>query len=68
MTGWRFEVIHPFFFQPMIHWVIPWRTYWLSVVSRTWQAALRVRSPMMAAISSIRLLVVSRKPPEISLR
>ena len=36
MTGWRLAVIQPFFFRPMIHWVIP-RTYWLSVVSRTWQ-------------------------------
>jgi hypothetical protein len=32
-------VFQPRFFQLWIHWVIPWRTYWLSVLSTTSQCS-----------------------------
>src|SRR5882757_2974454 len=42
---------------------MPWRTYWLSVVRSTIQDFFRASSAEIAAISSMRLLVVWGSPP-----
>ena len=44
--------------------VTPFRRYWESVVTRTWRAPCRHSNPRIAAISSIRLLVVWRSAPD----
>ena len=53
----------PFFFQPWIQPVMPWRTYWLSVVRSTTHGFFSASSAEIAAISSMRLLVVWASPP-----
>ena len=59
-TGFFSAVFQPRFFQLWIHWVIPWRTYWLSVLSTTSQCSFNASRATIAAISSMRLLVVRR--------
>ena len=55
-------VFQPRFFQLWIQLVMPWRTYWLSVLSVTAQGTVSASSATIAAIISMRLLVVRRKP------
>src|SRR6266568_6234203 len=62
-TGSFLLFIHPFLIQPGSHSLIPLTRYWESVVMTTRQGRLRVESPSMAAVSSIRLLVVSGALP-----
>jgi hypothetical protein len=57
-TGFLSAVFQPRFFQLWIHWVIPWRTYWLSVLSTTSQCSFSASRATIAAIISMRLLVV----------
>jgi len=45
---------------------MPFMTYWLSVCSSTLQGRFSSSSAWMAAISSMRLLVVPGSPPQIS--
>lgn len=67
-TGCLAAVIQPLARQRGTHSVIPRRRYWLSVCSRTSAGRVRLSSARHAAISSIRLLVVSAgSPPQISL-
>jgi hypothetical protein len=60
-------VFQPFFFQPKIHFEMPSMTYLLSVWRSTSQALLSALSAVIAASNSMRLLVVSASPPDISL-
>ena len=53
-------------FQMDSHSVMPRRTYWLSVCSSTRQGRFSAFSASMAAVSSMRLLVVAVSPPQIS--
>jgi hypothetical protein len=62
-TGLRAEVSQPLRCQPSIHLVMPLSTYVLSVHSSTVAGRRSVSSAWMAAISSIRLFVVSGSPP-----
>src|SRR5690554_3880313 len=66
-TGFLSAVRQPFFFQPFIQLCTPFLTYWLSVCSSTSQARVSALSASMAAVSSMRLLVVSSAPPHSSL-
>lgn len=52
--------------QPGSHSVMPWRTYCESVWSTTVHPSVSVSSAMIAAINSIRLLVVAASPPASS--
>src|SRR5690606_36679478 len=67
-TGFLSAVFQPFFFQPCSQLCTPFLTYWLSVCSSTVQGRERALSASMAAVSSMRLLVVSASPPLNSLR
>src|SRR3569623_52353 len=62
-TGSRSAVFQPLLFQAEIHSVMPRRTYCESVVIATVHGRLSASSPAMAAISSMRLLVVRVSPP-----
>src|SRR5579864_9762725 len=66
LTGFLSDVRQPLRCQLWIQRVIPSRTYWLSVLSRTAHGRFNASRPLMAAISSIRLLVVSGSPPDSS--
>src|SRR5690606_19191020 len=66
LTGSPPEVFQPRRTQFGIHRVMPWRTYWESVCSTTSHGRLSVSSAAIAAISSMRLLVVSGSPPTTS--
>ena len=68
LTGFFAAVFQPRAFQLSIHSVMPCITYFESVCSRTAREPLSALSASMAAISSMRLLVVSGSPPCISLR
>ena len=65
-TGWRSAVFQPRRFQPWIHSAMPFWTYWLSVCSSTLQGLVSISSAWIAAISSMRLLVVCASPPTSS--
>src|SRR5690606_5053437 len=52
--------------QPGIHSVMPWRTYCESVCRVISQGSINASSPEIAAISSMRLLVVWASPPVTS--
>src|SRR5690606_20920123 len=56
------------FFHWGSHSVMPFLTYSESVCRTTWQGVLRDSRARMAAVSSMRLLVVFLSPPEISRR
>ena len=58
ITGFFDDVTQFFFFQPWIHWVIPFFKYSESVTISTSHGSLSARSPSMAAVSSMRLFVV----------
>src|SRR5260370_8162636 len=62
-TDLRLAAIQPFAFQPATHCVMPLTTYCESVMTLTIDFLLRARSPWIAAVSSIRLLVVSACDP-----
>ncbi|MNY44320.1 hypothetical protein D3C86_1793370 [compost metagenome] len=66
MTGFLSAVFQPRAFQPLIHSVMPCMTYLLSVCRSTRQGRFRASSAAMAAISSMRLLVVLGSPPHNS--
>ncbi|MNN78048.1 hypothetical protein D3C81_1945630 [compost metagenome] len=63
MTGSPPAVFQFLRIQPGIHWVSPWRTYWESVNNTMLHGSVSASNPEMAAISSIRLLVVWASPP-----
>ena len=63
LTGFLFAVFQPRFFQFCIHSVMPCMTYFESVCSSTWLDRLSALSASIAAVSSMRLLVVSGSPP-----
>ena len=65
-TGWRDAVFHPLQIQPFIHSVIPFTTYWESVVNLILQGSWSCLRATMAAVISIMLLVVCGWPPLIS--
>jgi hypothetical protein len=65
-TGFFSFVSHPFLFQPAIHFVMPFFKYSESVTSFTSQRCFKASSPLMAAVISMRLLVVCASPPDIS--
>jgi hypothetical protein len=67
-TGFLSAVSQPRRFQPWIHSWMPFWTYWLSVCSSILQGRVSASSAWIAAISSIRLLVVLRSPPFSSRR
>src|SRR5215217_3192326 len=52
--------------QPLIQRLMPFRTYSLSVCNTTVQGRFSASSALIAAVSSIRLLVVAGSPPESS--
>src|SRR5690606_32144669 len=60
------EVFQPLRSQPAIHWVIPWRTYCESVCRVTLHGSRSASRAEIAAISSMRLLVVCGSPPTSS--
>src|SRR5262249_6591316 len=63
LTGLRSAVLQPLRFQFLIQVVIPLRRYSLSVCTSTVQGRLSDSSAMIAAVSSMRLLVVFGSPP-----
>ena len=63
-TGWRSAVRHPAAFQRGTHSVIPRWTYCESVDRRTRLGRVSAASPSIAAVNSMRLLVVSPTPPD----
>ena len=65
-TGCLAAVRQPLAFQPGSHSVMPLSTYWLSTCSVTAQGRLSACSAWITAISSMRLLVVRRSPPNSS--
>ena len=67
MTGFLAAVFQLFFFHLPSQSVIPFLRYCESVVSTTAEGRARVSSPMIAAVSSILLLVVSVAAPDNSL-
>ncbi len=66
MTGCLLAVFQPRFFQFGNHSVMPRITYSESVIRRIGQERLSAASAWIAAISSMRLLVVSGSPPQSS--
>ena len=66
LTGFLAAVFQPLTFHARIHLVIPSRTYVLSVYSATWDERSSASNAAIAAIISMRLLVVSGAPPDIS--
>src|SRR5688572_23257134 len=66
LTGCLVEVRQPLAFQPGSHSVMPLSTYWLSTYRLTAHGRLSACSAWITAISSMRLLVVSRSPPKSS--
>ncbi len=56
-------VCQPFRFQPEIHWVIEFTTYWLSHRISIAVPSGKYSRALMAARSSMRLLVVDASPP-----
>src|ERR1700736_3497295 len=66
ITGFLALVSQFRFFQAWIHSVMPFFTYSESVITSTSHGSLMARSPSMAAVSSIRLLVVWGAQPNIS--
>src|SRR5690606_21242539 len=65
-TGSPPAVFQPRRTQLRTHSVMPWRTYCESVCRVTSQGSVRVSSATIAAMSSMRLLVVSASPPTSS--
>ena len=65
-TGFLSAVRQPLRFQPWIQPVTPPRTYCESVWRSTSLDCFSASSAMMAAVSSIRLLVVAAAPPDSS--
>lgn len=64
LTGLPSAVTQPRLFHPCIQEVMPFLTYWLSVVIRTCRRSGPMASrPFRKAVISMRLLVVSRSPP-----
>jgi hypothetical protein len=63
LTGFLAAVSQPFRCQPLIHLVIPFSTYVLSVCRFTFAGRVSASRAWMAAISSIRLFVVCGSPP-----
>jgi hypothetical protein len=59
LTGSFAAVRQPRRFQPSIHRVMPSRRYWLSLTRRTVQGRFSAASAAIAAVNSIRLLVVA---------
>jgi len=66
LTGFLAAVFQPLRCQPWIHLVIPFSTYVLSVCRLTVTGRVSASSAWMAAVSSIRLFVVSGSKPYIS--
>src|SRR5471032_2569460 len=66
LTGSMAAVFQPRAFQPWIHSLIPFCTYWLSVCSTTVHGRLSALSASITACNSMRLLVVFSAPPKIS--
>src|SRR5579884_1385942 len=66
LTGFLSAVRQPRAFQAGSQRVMPSRTYWLSVVTRTRQGRVRASRPRIAAVNSMRLLVVWASPPDNS--
>src|SRR5450432_2777290 len=65
-TGFFAAVFQPLRFQPWIQVVMPFFRYSESVTTSTLQCSLRERRPSIAAVSSMRLLVVCGTDPDIS--
>jgi hypothetical protein len=63
LTGFLSDVIHPLRFQVGSHLVMPLRKYTLSVCTCTTDGLVRLSSPLMAAMISMRLFVVAGSPP-----
>ena len=68
LTGVLSAVLQPLRFQPWIHSLMPFLTYSESVCRSTREGLFSASSAEIAAISSMRLLVVAASPPQISLR
>src|SRR5471032_959920 len=66
LTGSLAAVFQPRAFQPCIHSLMPFCTYWLSVCSVTMHGRLSALSASITACNSMRLLVLSLVPPQIS--
>src|SRR5471030_3118427 len=66
LTGSLAAVFQPRAFQPCIHSLMPFCTYWLSVCSTTAHGRLSALSASMTSCNSMRLLVVFSAPPKIS--
>ena len=67
MTAFFWLVRQPFRRQRGTHSVMPRRRYWESVDSTTRQGRVNRSSPSMAAMSSMRLFVVSGSAPDTAL-
>ena len=63
LTGFLSRVFQPLRFQTASHSVTPFRKYWLSVYRCTSHGRVRLSSPRMAAMISMRLFVVAGSPP-----
>ena len=67
LTGFLSDVRQPLRFHVLIQLMMPLRRYWLSVWRSTRHGRLSASSAAIAAISSMRLLVVWVSPPLSSL-
>ena len=67
LTGLWSAVFQPRAFQAWIQVLMPLRRYWLSVKMLTAQGCFNDDRASIAAVSSMRLLVVRRSPPNSSL-
>jgi hypothetical protein len=63
LTGFLSDVFQPLRFQVGSHRVMPLRRYTLSVWTCTTDGLVRLSSPRIAAMISMRLFVVAGSPP-----